>query len=87
MTAGAALKSKPKMVAIDATLHGYISVLASLLNADRAPGESRIGIKDVLDRAGWEVVREHRNRLAAAMGKPLDIPEPGQLTFAGVGGE
>lgn len=74
--------AKPQTVAIDATLHGYIRILATVLSATGRPGDPKVKIKDLLEAACWNVVRENRARIEAAVGGPIEIPDPAQLQLA-----
>ena len=80
MRATLAPATKDLSVQIDPTLHGYVKLLASLLQATVKPGERKPKLKDLVEKASWRLVEENKTRLEAALGAPIEIPkaeEPG----------
>ena len=70
---------KPQSIGIDPTLHSYVSLLANLLTADLG---RNVKIKEVVEGGLWDLVKTNRERLAAALGRPIEIPASQQLELA-----
>lgn len=64
--------TKPKTLAIDATLHGYLNLIRS-----RDPRAVK-QMKELVEPRLWEVVREHREWLEMIMNNAVEIPDAAQ---------
>lgn len=64
---------KPKTIAIDPRLHRYLKMLSALLDK---------GLNELIEPACWDMVRENQVRLEAALGEPINFPDPNQSELA-----
>ncbi|MEQ1861440.1 MAG: hypothetical protein ABMA13_16075 [Chthoniobacteraceae bacterium] len=67
---------KPKSIGIDVALHGYLNLIRS-----RDPKAVR-QMKELVEPALWEIVREHRDWLELMTGGAVEIPEPAQAEMS-----